>query len=313
MTYSDIKQQIADGNLDNLYIFSGEEIEVQRAYINKIAESKKQIIKRVDSVTEAIKFKGLSLFEQSFCYVCRGDAEFQKASDEVWETIQDKVGANTLIYLPGKLDKRSRFYMHWESRILNFDPMTEQVLTKHIRQHVNLSSENCKELIRVCESDYGRILSEIDKVEQFQIGCGADKSADTCFIQLLNEGAIYTPPTDAIFDWVNAVLAGKPKKAFALFEECTEIGEPALRLLLVLYQGVKRLLQVQSCEVKDICGNTGLTQWEVNLVKDFVGVYHTGELVAALRNIRELETGIKTGQIEEEFAIPYAMVSLISE
>lgn len=317
MTYSDIKQQIADGTLENFYIFAGEEIEVQRVYINKIAESKKQIIKRIDSVTEAIKFKGLSLLNQSFCYVCRGDVDFQKATDEVWDTLQDKVGENTLIYLPAKLDKRSRFYMHWESRILIFDPLTPQVLTKHIRQYINLSSENCNELIRVCDSDYGRILSEIDKIQQFRksVGAATDISAscDTYFIQLLNDGTIYQPPTDAIFEWVNAVLAGKPKKAFALWEECIEIGEPSLRLLLVLYQGVKRLLQVQSCEVKDICGNTGLSQWEVNLVKDYIGVYHTGELVAALRNIRELEMGIKTGRIDEEFAVPYAMISLISE
>jgi len=83
--------------------------------------------------------------------------------------------------------------------------------------------------------------------------------------------------------------------------------------LLVLYTGVKRLLQVQSCESKNITESTGLSSWEINLVKDFVGIYRTGELVAALKNIRALEVGIKTGQIQEELSVPFAMVSLLKE
>ena len=310
MTYSDIKQQLFDGSTFNFYVFTGEELEVQSAYIHRIAESKNQVIKQIDSVKEAFKSKGFSLLDKSLCYVCRDDSEFMKA-ETTWSSVEDKVGNNTLIYLATKLDKRSKFYIFWESRILNFAPMTEQVLTKHIRKSVNLSVDNCKELIRLCESDYGRVLSETDKIMQFQ-QAHPDRTDDSCFMQLCDDGAIYSPPSDAIFDWVDAVFAGKPKRAFRLWQECIAIGEPSLRLLLVLYQGIKRLLQVQSCESKNISETTGLSQWEINLVKDYVNVYHTGELVQALRLIKALETDIKTGQVDEEYTVPYAMIRILT-
>jgi len=323
MTFTDIKRQLQAQRLDNLYIFTGEELEVQRAYINRIAEAKQQLVRRIDSVTEAIKTKGRGLLDNPICFVCRDDADFQK-TESAWDSLETLLGDNTLIYVATKIDKRSKFYTNFEKRIVIFDHMTEQVLIKHIKEQVNLSTDNCKELIRVCEADYGRILTEIDKINMlldadearpFEIATDSIQSAMTtneAFEKLLKDGTIYQPPTDAIFSWVDALLSGKSRLAFKLWQECIDLGEPSLRLLLVLYQGVKRLLQVQSCEVKDISTNTGLTTWEINLVKDKVGIYHTGELVEALRNIKAIETGIKTGLIEEEFSVPYAMISLLS-
>ena len=315
MTYTDIKRHLQDGTTPNFIIFTGEEREVQLAYIRKIAESKQQVIKRIDGVGEAFKTQGLSLLGQSVCYVCSEDSEFQKA-ESVWDTINESVGNNTLIYQVPKIDKRSKFYTYFESQILVFDHMTEQVLIKHIKYILPLSTENCKELIAICENDYSRILLEIDKIIEYweAVNDGVVTiNEDAIFRKFVDEGTIYRPPTDAIFEWVDALLRGQPKRAFRLYEECKELGEPSLRLLLVLYQGIKRLLQVQSCKASNISENTGLSQWEINLVKDKVNIYGTLELVNALKVIRALEKGIKTGQVEEEFTVPYAMVSLLRE
>ena len=315
MTFSDIKQQLMDKETLNFYIFTGDELEVQRAYINKIAESKSQIVQRIDTISEISKYGNTGLLKKSFCFVCRDDAEFQK-TESAWDKIDALVKDNTLIYQVTKLDKRGRFYNRWEQQIVVFDYMPEPVLIKHIKQQISLSTDNCKQLIHVCGGDYGRILTEIDKICQY-----ADKKSyeedkpfidiNNVFQTLLNDGTIYKVPDDAIFEWVKAILGGKPKQAFTLLQDCIAIGEPALRLLLVLYQNVKRLLQVQSCESRNIADTTGLTQWEINTVRDFIGVYQTWELVDALHDIRYLESGIKTGEVDEEYAVEYAMISLM--
>ena len=310
MTYSDIKGHLLNSTVPNFLIFCGDEREVQRVYINKIAENKQQILKRIDSISDALKTQGVSLFSQSYCYVCSDDTEFNKA-ESVWDRIPEMVGENTLIYQVSKIDKRSKFYTYFEDRIVTFDYMTAQVLTKHIREQSELSVSACKTLIDVCENDYSRILLELDKIRRHKDVTG--KTWDIALSELLADGTIYTPPTDAIFKWVDAILEGKPRTAFKLYEECKELGEPSLRLLLVLYQGVKRLLQVQSCESSNITETTGLTQWEVNLVKDKVGIYRNYELVDAIRHIRELEIGIKTAQIEEELTVPCAMIDLLRQ
>lgn len=309
MTYSDIKAQLRVGNLDNFYIFTGSEIYVRNEYIKQIAEKKGQTIKRVDSVRETVKTGGLSLLKQSFCFVCGEDAEFQK-SEGLWGEIERLAGQNTIIYITDT-DKRSKFCTYWADRIVDFEPMSVPVLKKHIRKHLQLSGDNQSDLIEVCESDFARILLEVDKIEQYSKATG--KSADVSYFELKRAGAIYQPPTDAIFAWVDAVMAGKPRLSFKLLRECQALGEPSLRLLLVLYQNVKRVLQVQSCTAKDIVANTGLTEWEVNLAKKNTGVYRIGELVEELRVIKSLETGIKTGQVAEEDTVPFAMVSLFRE
>ena len=308
MTYTDIKKQMMDGKMDSFYIFSGEDIEVQRAYVNKIAEVKGQKVKRVDTVLEATKSKSGGLMSNPVCYVCRDDDDFQK-NESAWDKVEFLLGANTLIYIATKLDKRLKFYSTFENRIVIFDHMSEQILTKHIKQKIDLSTENCKELIRICENDYGRILTEIDKIKQY---AGGKLLANDSFTHLLNDGTLYQPPEGAIFKWVDAMISGRPKLAFKLYEDCIATGESSLKLLSVLYQGVKRLLQVQSCPTTNVQQVTGLTGWEINLVKNYTGIYETIELVDAMRNIKKLETGIKTGEIDEEYTVPYAMISLLS-
>ena len=309
MTYGDIKYQLMQGTTDRFFVFGGDEIEVQNIYIRKIADVNNQTIRRIDSVAEVSKSGNRGLLGKSVCFVCRDDADFQK-NESAWDKIESLLKDNTLIYLATKLDKRSKFYSRWDSRIVIFDYMQEPVLLKHIREHIQLSKDNGKELIRMCEGDYGRILTEINKIDSYMTATDTD-DANKSFEHLVTDGTLYRAPDDAIFDWVDAVLSGKSRLAFQRYQDCLAIGEPSLRLLLVLYQGVKRLLQVQSCETKNIAETTGLTQWEINTVKEHVGVYRIWELVTALNNIKRLETSIKTGGIDEEFAVPFAMVSIL--
>ena len=77
MTFSDIKEQIKEHKTLPFYVFSGDEIEVQRIYINKIAESKDQVVRRVDTVAEVVKARSGGLFGKSICFVCRDDMDFQ--------------------------------------------------------------------------------------------------------------------------------------------------------------------------------------------------------------------------------------------
>lgn len=310
MTYSDIKQQISSQTLDRFFIFSGNELEVLHIYINKIADVNNQTIRTIDSISEITKIKSGGLVNQSFCFVCYGDDIFQK-DEKAWDKVSALLKQNTLIYVPTSVDKRSKFYNHFSDKIVMFDYMQRPVLIKHIKEHINLSTDNCNVLADVCENSFSRILLEIDKIKCYCDAMGSEANADIIFQQLLNDGTIYQPPTDAIFDWVDSVLEGKPRKAFKLYQDCIDMGEPPLKLITVLYQGIKRLLQVQSCTTKNISDNTGLSLWEINLVTPHIGIYGTSELVNALKDLRKLEVSIKTGKVEDSFAVPYALIFIL--
>jgi DNA polymerase III delta subunit len=109
---------------------------------------------------------------------------------------------------------------------------------------------------------------------------------------------------------VDAVLKHEVNKAFDLLEQCYAVGESTIVLLSVLYTNIKQVLQVQSCKSNDIAKSTGLTSWQIKCAKEKMGHYSIGDLVYMLKLVRDTEMKIKTGEIEEQMAVPYVMVNI---
>lgn len=314
MEINAVKKQIKAKELDKFYIFTGEEIEAQRIYINKIAEVTFRGVSRVETVGDALRQKA-GLIATPTLYVVRDDKDFMQA-EKAWADIENLLGNKMLILQVTNLDKRTKFYNFFKDKIVTFNYMDADVLYKYVQQEVRLSDENTYQLIEMCERNYGRLLLEIDKIQQYQAqSCragecspaGADVSADAVFEKLVSDGTIHRPPMDAIFDFTDAVLQANPNKAYMLLEDCKAIGEPALRLITVLYNNMKRVMQVQTCYSKDICKSTGLSQWDVKCTKKNLNFWDGADLVYFLKVLQRVERGIKTGEIEDSVAVEYAL------
>ena len=324
MEIADVLNHIKQNDIRSFYIFTGIEIEVQWLYIKQIAKHKNQDVKYVDDFKSIYhKFKNTSFVNKSFCYVMRDDKDLT-GNEKLWVQLTDDFfGGNTVILLLTDLDKRTKFYKHYKDDIVEFKPLPEQLLIKYIQKDSGLGDTSCKKLIDICESNYGRILLEIDKIKMYrdylnEDGYEHDSNnslpaiyVDSVFEHLLKDGTIYQPPKDAIFDFVDAVMRRQSKRAFELLQESYDCGEATMVLLQVLYNNTKQMLQVQSCTSSDICKSTGLTSWQVKCAKDRIGKWRVGELVNLMRDLREAEVGIKTGQIEEQFAVEYVLVKNI--
>ena len=133
---------------------------------------------------------------------------------------------------------------------------------------------------------------------------------DEAFEKLLVDGTIYRPPKDAIFDFVNAVM-DRSTKCWDLLNQSYAVGEANMVLLSVLYNNFKQVLQVQSCKSADISKSTGLTGWQIKCAKEHIGNYSNGEIIRAMKIIQEVESGIKTGQIEDNISIQYVLVNVL--
>ena len=135
---------------------------------------------------------------------------------------------------------------------------------------------------------------------------------DEAFEDLLADGTIYTPPKDAIFDFVDSVLDRKDGVLiFNLYSQCREVGEATLVMISVLYNNAKALLQVQTCTSSDIGKSTGLSGWQIMNAKKHLGKYRPGELLKIMRLCTECEQGIKSGKIEEQFAVEYILTNVL--
>ena len=307
MTVNEVKRQIKTTKLCPFYVFTGAEIEAQRIYINKIAEVTGKQIKRIESAKEAFN-KRASILKLSNVYVCRDDAEFWKSATEI-TVIEELLGDNILILQMTDIDKRSKASKLYADRIVTFEYMDSDTLYKYVQKECSLSDDNTFELIDMCENDYSRLLLETDKIRTYAQAQGV--SVDESFRTLVQEGTINRPPKDAIFDFTDAFLRADIGRAFNLLEDCKEIGEPALRIFTVLYSNIKRVLQVQICNSGDICKTTGLTPWDVKIARQTAGSWKSEDLVFFLKTLQRIEQGIKSGEVEDESALDYFMVSVL--
>lgn len=304
-----VLNDIKNGTLRNFYIFAGEEWKVQQIYIEQIAKVKNLKIKRINSINDIFnQLQNKSLLSSNFCFVCRDDEAITR-NEQLWAQVRKgKIFSNHIyILLLTNIDKRTKFCKEFATEICEFKHLEPRVLQKYIQKEIDLSAQNCKKLMEICEYDYGRCLLEIDKINQYVNYLGPAQTQNGVFDKFIKEGVVYQPPKDAIFDFVDAVLRHEVNKSFELLGECYDIGEATMVMLSVLFNNTKNVLQVQACNNSDIAKSTGLTGWEIKLAKEKLGHYDNDYLVYMLRQIQKTESGIKQGKIDEDIAMQYLL------
>lgn len=314
MDVSTIHQELRKGITRKFYIFTGDEWALQQIYINQITSVLKREFdgvqcKRIDSVADVIGKRSSNGFIKShFVYTVRDDKELM-SEEKLQDLLPTLLKNHTVILLLTNPDKRTKFYKKYKDDIVVFEPLKDNVLKDYISKKMSLSEKNMDKLIDVCEHDYGRILLELDKMMNYNEANLGKYKEDEVFEKLLNEGAIFQPPKDAVFAFVDAILDFKPKKALDLYEQCVAVGEATLVMISNLYNNAKAVLQVQSCESDDISKSTGLTGWQIKNAKEHVGVYRNSDLLYIMELCLKAEQGVKTGKVVEKYAMQYIIVN----
>ena len=309
MQVAEIKNDIKSGSVRDFYIFNGDEWKVQEIYINQLAKAKNLRIKRINSINDIyVQLRNKSFLSSDFCYVVRDDEAFI-SNEQLWSQVKNsKIFAGNIYILQlTNLDKRTKFYKAFQDEICIFEHLEPRILKKYIQKEIDLNDKNCQALMEICEYDYGRCLLEIDKIKRYAQGFVGDYGYDNFFRMLVEDGAIYQPPKDAIFDFVDAVLRKKVNLSLELLQECYDIGEATMVMLTVLFNNVRSTLQVQTYHGDNLSKATGLTGWEIKLAKSHIGYYTDDWLEYMLLEIQRVESGIKQGKIEEEFAMRYLL------
>ncbi len=312
MELHQLKEQVVKKTLQPLYIFTGEEIAIMNIYIDKIAEIIGVKPNRVDSVSSIFsRLQNQSFLSKPNCYVIRDDREYMQ-QENVWESMNlgTVQGDNIIILVYTNLDKRSRFYKQHTDRLVEFEKLIPEVLAKYIKRDIGLDIKEGVQLANICDCNYSRIILECDKLKQ--LAAAKDINIHAAYQIALQERLIYIEPKDVIFDLIDAACKRQVGRSFDLWEELKLINESPLGVISLLYTNFRSMLLVQSAGAgADITKRTGLTGWQVKLAKEKGVNYNIGELVSAIRTIRETEKGIKTGAIEQNMAIDYILTSIL--
>ena len=310
MDVGTLKNHIVKNTLQNLYVFTGDEWMVQKIYAQKMADISGRDLVYADTISDILNnLLNRAFLRQPTLYFIRDDKDIV-SNEKLQNTLLGGLYEDIVIIAFTSLDKRTKFYKAVKDFTVEFEHLPEQTLIKYIQKEIGLSTLCCKHLISLCENDYGRILLEIDKMKAYNYGTHPFEIWNTVFSWLVDDGTIYEPPYDAVFDYVDAVLRRQVNKAYNLLQQSYDSGEATLVLLTNLYNGAKQVLQVQACESNDIAKSTGLTGWQIKHAKDRMNYYTIGELVYMLKLIRQVERGIKVGDIEDSIAMQYIMAHI---
>lgn len=298
------------------YIFTGPEWVLQKERIDQIAEESNLSVVRMDSFADAYaQIKTPNLLSGPHLYVIRDDEDIIKNEVAQNKLTSESLKGNTVVLLYNSVDKRTKFYKAYKDAIVDFQPLKPEILKKYMQKEIKLSDRNCEKLMEACEYDYGRCLLEIDKVVHWADGYAKDKQMrmpdEEALLRLLNDGTIYTPPYDAIFDFVDAVLDHNINLSYELYRQCREIGEATLVMITVLYDNAKAVLQVQSCESKDIAKTTGLLDWQIRNAQKHIGIHKNSELLQLMETLHRCEMGIKKGTVDEKIAVDYILATFL--
>lgn len=320
MKLHELQKQIVSKDLDKVYVFTGEEIGIMDIYLDKIYSVVGCDVVRMDSVQEAYaKMTQRRISGAPRCFVVRDDKEFLK-QDKIWGTVFSLANKSPdyLILVYSSMDKRSKFYKQNTEMLTEFEKLSADMLSKYISKELPgiKDRDSCK-LAEICECNYSRILLECDKIRQYVAAVkrhtGQSMDYGAALTLLVESGVIFQPIGDITFKFTDAILTRNYKDASRYLREARQKQEPEIMVLSILYNGFKQILMVQGLgrDQSEPVKRTGLTPWQVKMAKEKQGHYSISELIEALKIVRFVEKGIKTGQIDADVSLEYVIVNIM--
>lgn len=309
MDIATLKEELLNKKVRPSYVFTGDEIALQDVYIDKICEIsglEKVVVDNLKSVYGKLSAKTIIKVPPKV-YCIRND-EFYHKDDKIWEKVisGQGQGKNIIILRYTGLDKRGAFVKQHEPILTEFNYLSLPILRNRIQAITKWPTQYCEDLVNMCGCNYGRIQSELYKLNIF--AKVNNYSMNTAYLEAKKYNMIHKEVGDIIFDFTNAVVERNVAKAYALYEEIKKTDEGPLKLVTVLYNGFRNILIVQSTSQKERTEEIlGLSKAQIYVTAQKCDRYTLFELVDIIKLLQKLEKGIKTGEMDANFVMEYLM------
>lgn len=156
--------------------------------------------------------------------------------ENVWNEINPN--KNIIIFKYNSLDKRNKFYKQFENNIVEFNKLSDEVLTKYIQKELsvgtNLTNINCKKLIDICGSSYNQILLELDKLKHYYdywLQGGASPDNNIVFNVLDEQGAFHKEISDITFTFIEKVIIRDIPQVYELQKQLKQIRRKQYKII----------------------------------------------------------------------------------
>lgn len=164
----DLKKELKDGVVNNLYIFTGKENLIRKIYYQKIGELYGNI-KYLESVQDLYKeLEKKSLFQLKLVYVVYNDMEYLKQKEKVYERLIELSRKHCVVLIYDEIPEKSIFKKVFEDYITTFNYVTNDIAIKYVnKENHQIKLDFAKRIAYNCFNSYNNIVEEMNKYNHY--------------------------------------------------------------------------------------------------------------------------------------------------
>ena len=253
-----------------------------------------------------------SLFATRRAVVVRQADAIKGDGQEILDWLEKPGADTTVVLVAAKPDKRR---LPWKrlldkGQVVSADPPKGRALRAYVadqvkRRKLALREDGLEELLERVGQDLRRVMAELEKLGAFAAGrkepLGADEVA-----AVLGKGL-----AQPLYKLSDALAARRTGKVMELLEAALDDGEPALKVLSVLYRALRqvrgaRALRESRASREEIVSKLGLLPFKANDVLDATRAWTDVELARAIAALDRADRRIKSGT-DGRVALPAAV------
>ncbi len=308
MELLELNKKIVNKEKTPFLIFTGDETVVRDIYIKSLVTlygCEKASI--VDKFSQYILMP--NLFATSEVWVVKDDDTIQNNKNTI-NALLNYSGDNCIILCFTKIDKKSYLYKVCKDLIVVFEPLTKEQILENIIQLITLSKEDdYYDLIGICENNFGRVLSEIDKINTYTIIKGM--TPNIVLNQFIENGVISIPSTTDTSVFVNYIIERNLLYCFGMLPDLDKNDTIGILSLAYAYFRNLYLYKGYRGNKNNLAKETGLSWGLIKSIEQKGIMYSEEELKFSLQLIFKTIDNIKNGLIDSDTALYYVLVNIL--
>lgn len=326
VSLSDLKKQIKNNEIGNLYLFFGDERYLIDFYSGKISEAIPDggVPEFNYLVVEETKTSLADImdFIESYPMMCdkkllimRDSGIFKSSSEEVrsfWKNIfSDIPDYITIIFAETEVDKRSVLYKEVSKRgaAIEFSKLSESDAVLWAERAVRaakkkITKTNAEYLVSVCGSGLLNLKNEIEKLSDF------------CDEEILRSDIdrLVSKSLDIrVFEITDAIIAHDADRALSILSDMKTVKESAFKILYILFSAFDKLLYAELMQKEGETFSEIAKRLKVPpfIAKKYMNKKFSEEfLTDCVIKIAEIDLAIKEGRIDEWTALEQFVAEL---
>lgn len=321
-TMRTINEDIKNNQYKRVYLIYGDESYLRKQYRDKLKsaitagdtmnygyfEGKSIDFNNVVELSETLPF-----FAEHRLIIIENSGFFKSANDAVADYI-DKIPESTImVFVEEEVDKRGKLYKKVKAcgHDCEMNIQTPAVLERWILGILNennkkITKETMDYFLSISGTDMMNISKEVEKLICYCI----DKEV----IEISDIKEITTEQISAkIFDMVDALGYKNQKKTLEIYYDLIATKEPPMRILFMLSRQFNIMIQVkellsQGMSRKDIASKLAMQPFIIEKASKQAGNFSIKLLREALEEAVDIETSVKSGNMEEKTGVEMLLI-----